>query len=69
MVTGPVAPAVVPPKPASPPEPVTGAAGDEAAGDGKAGAPAEETRIIPKIIIVDDGADYATPNTVSYRRR
>ncbi len=70
VVTGPVAPAAVPPKPVSPPEPVTGT-GTGTAGDveGEPGTPADETRIIPKIIIVDDGADYATPNTVSYRRR
>ncbi|WP_104818036.1 hypothetical protein [Kitasatospora sp. MMS16-BH015] len=50
---------VVPPAPALPPKP-------EAAPD----APAPETKIIPKIVIVDDGSEYDTmPNTVVRRRR
>ncbi|MFE7565250.1 hypothetical protein, partial [Kitasatospora sp. NPDC057500] len=61
--TAAVATGPVPPRPAGPP-----AAADAAEG---AGAPAgrpveEETRIIPKIVIIDDGSDYATPNTVGY---
>ncbi|MFJ4798553.1 coiled-coil domain-containing protein [Kitasatospora purpeofusca] len=61
LATGPV-----PPRPATPP-PVPAADGGEAA---DAERPAEEeTRIIPKIVIVDDGAEYGTPNTVAYRRR
>ncbi|MFB7675449.1 hypothetical protein ACFC26_28960 [Kitasatospora purpeofusca] len=70
VTPGRVAPVVatgpVPPRPATPP-PVPAADGGEAAG---AERPAEEeTRIIPKIVIVDDGAEYGTPNTVAYRRR
>ncbi|MFE7188414.1 hypothetical protein [Kitasatospora sp. NPDC057541] len=62
VATGPV-----PPRPATPPPAPTDA------GEGPA-APAErpaeeETRIIPKIVIIDDGSDYATPNTVGYHRR
>ncbi|MFF2657705.1 hypothetical protein ACFVUH_10120 [Kitasatospora sp. NPDC058032] len=62
VATGPV-----PPRPATPPSAPTDA------GEGPA-APAErpaeeETRIIPKIVIIDDGSDYATPNTVGYHRR
>ncbi|MFD5082338.1 hypothetical protein ACFWOG_06830 [Kitasatospora sp. NPDC058406] len=64
-VDAPVATGPVPPRPASPPE--ASAVEDAVAG---AGQPVEdETRIIPKIVIVDDGSGYATPNTVSYRRR
>ncbi len=38
-------------------------------GEPAQGVPAEvETRIIPKIVIVDDGSDYATPHTVLPRR-
>ncbi|KJY34883.1 hypothetical protein VR45_15585, partial [Streptomyces sp. NRRL S-495] len=70
VTPGRVAPAVatgpVPPRPATPP-PVPAEDGGEGAG---AERPAEEeTRIIPKIVIVDDGAEYGTPNTVAYRRR
>ncbi len=70
VTPGRVAPALatgpVPPRPATPP-PVPAADGGEGAG---AEHPAEEeTRIIPKIVIVDDGAEYGTPNTVAYRRR
>ncbi|MFJ2575468.1 hypothetical protein [Kitasatospora aureofaciens] len=66
VVTGPVAPAGLPPKPAAPPKPVPVPTGPADAAEGQQ---EDETRIIPKIVIVDDGADYATPNTVTYRRR
>ncbi|WP_049661362.1 hypothetical protein, partial [Kitasatospora sp. MY 5-36] len=69
---GPVATGPVPPKPAAPPaeETVDGTADGTAAVEKGAGKPSEdETRIVPKIIIVDDGSDYATPHTVSYNRR
>ncbi|MGW2253569.1 hypothetical protein ACWCXH_25735 [Kitasatospora sp. NPDC001660] len=67
VATGPVAPAVVPPMPVAPPrtDPAEAAAVGAVAADGEP----EETRIIPKIVIVDDGSGYATPNTVAYRRR
>ncbi|MFJ6383419.1 hypothetical protein ACIQI7_25870 [Kitasatospora sp. NPDC092039] len=80
-IGGRVATGPVPPKPAAPPagETVDGTAGDgpaagaadgkPAAGDGTGKPSEDETRIVPKIIIVDDGSDYATPHTVSYRRR
>ncbi|MFF7452676.1 hypothetical protein [Kitasatospora sp. NPDC008115] len=62
VATGPV-----PPRPAGPP--VVAAEAAEGAG-AAAGRPVEEeTRIIPKIVIIDDGSDYATPNTVGYNRR
>ncbi|MFJ9845403.1 hypothetical protein ACIRYZ_34175 [Kitasatospora sp. NPDC101155] len=67
VVTGPVVPAAVPPKPAASPEAVAdrdGAQGGEGAGESE-----DETRIVPKIIIVDDGSGYEAPNTVAYRRR
>ncbi|WP_416875266.1 hypothetical protein [Kitasatospora sp. SC0581] len=71
-IGGPVATGPVPPKPAAPPaeETVGGTADGTAAVEKGAGKPSEdETRIVPKIIIVDDGSDYATPHTVSYNRR
>ncbi|MFE6503577.1 hypothetical protein [Kitasatospora sp. NPDC057738] len=43
--------------------------GPAAAGKGDGRSSEAETRIVPKIIIVDDGSDYATPHTVSYNRR
>ncbi|MGV9269965.1 hypothetical protein ACWDRR_35545 [Kitasatospora sp. NPDC003701] len=72
VAPGPVAPAApvgVPPRPATPPSgsTATGAAAAAAAAQGRAGD--DETRIIPKIVIVDDGTDYATPNTVGLNRR
>ncbi|MFG3225823.1 hypothetical protein ACGF07_13715 [Kitasatospora sp. NPDC048194] len=71
VVTGPVA---VPPKPVAPPAPVAGPGEAEDRGDAEGGTgagtqPEDETRIVPKIVIVDDGSGYAAPNTVSYRRR
>ncbi|MFE2728035.1 hypothetical protein [Kitasatospora sp. NPDC059327] len=60
VATGPVSPGPVPPRPATPP------GGSTATG---AAAGADETRIIPKIVIVDDGSGYATPNTVGPNRR
>ncbi|MEV0530218.1 hypothetical protein [Kitasatospora sp. NPDC050463] len=66
VTTGPVSPGPVPPRPATPPSGST-ATGAAAAAQGRAGD--DETRIIPKIVIVDDGSDYATPNTVGLNRR
>ncbi|MFB7475389.1 hypothetical protein [Kitasatospora sp. NPDC056184] len=69
-VTPPAAAAVatgpVPPRPATPPSAAGAVEGAGAAAERPA---EEETRIIPKIVIVDDGSDYATPNTVGYHRR
>ncbi|MFC8449596.1 hypothetical protein [Kitasatospora sp. NPDC057223] len=73
FVPGPVSaapPAPVPPAPAPavPPVPAPGAPPRPAAAPEQAAAPPEvETRIIPKIVIVDDGSDYATPHTVHRR--
>ncbi|MFD8701284.1 hypothetical protein ACFV1W_01520 [Kitasatospora sp. NPDC059648] len=69
VVTGPVVPPAVPPKPAQPPLSAAVRDGAQGAAGAEGTDGAEETRIIPKIIIVDDGAGYAAPNTVAYRRR
>ncbi|MFF1909761.1 hypothetical protein [Kitasatospora sp. NPDC058218] len=63
VTTGPVSPGPVPPRPATPPS------GSTATGAVLGRAGDDETRIIPKIVIVDDGSDYATPNTVGLNRR
>ncbi|MFF7632500.1 hypothetical protein ACFZB9_05025 [Kitasatospora sp. NPDC008050] len=52
----------LPPRPATPPPTAT-------QGAGAAPAPEDETRIIPKIVIIDDGAGIdSLPNTVGRRR-
>lgn len=58
VATGPVAPDAVPPKPAGLPRPAADGDGD-GEGEGVEKEPQDETRIIPKIVIVDDGVGYA----------